>query len=140
MPRSASHAVRRALTYIKMGMPQPAGLEGERFEDGRPDDLSAYERARDRILAFFAMRAVARVFLVLAVFVFVAVLFFACIIVWAVFGLFIGMDNGWNETSPECLRLAALYNQTLGPQDIPRPPNASAHRTLRSHTQLRAHC
>jgi len=53
-------------------------------------------------------------------------------------GLFLGVPNGWGEFKQECLDLAAQYNQTLGPQSIPTPPNSewgwSQHSTVEDCT------
>ena len=104
-------------------MPMPVAL-ADVLMTASPRDASCLERQRDRILAFFAQPCVVKTTLFIAVLVAVNVVVFGLIIVWAVLGLFLGVPNGWGEFKQECLDLAAQYNQTLGPQSIPTPPNS----------------
>ena len=103
-------ALGRALTYMKVGMPKP-NLTGI-ADSGQPSDATCYERARDRVLAWFSRREVARVFLVLAVLMMLAIIGFGLLIVWVCLGLFLGVDTGsWSVMDEGCLNLAATYNQ-----------------------------
>jgi hypothetical protein len=67
---------------------------------------------------------VASIFIFLALCVLVTIVFWGLMIAWSIIGLYLKFDNGWTQMSQECLELAASYNQTLSPKDIPRPPEA----------------
>jgi len=124
--RALEGAWLRAFRYMKLGVPIADTTDfHEVFAIPAPSNATCLERARDLILEFFSNKSVAKVCIFLALCVFVAIAFWGAILVWAMVGLFLSVDNGWAEISEECLRLAASYNQTLGPKDIPEPPDAS---------------
>jgi hypothetical protein len=89
-----------------------------------PANATFLERCRDHTLAFFCRPLVASIFIFLALCVLVTIVFWGLMIAWSIIGLYLKFDNGWTQMSQECLELAASYNQTLSPKDIPRPPEA----------------
>ena len=89
-----------------------------------PRNATCLEKCRDHTLAFFCRPLVASIFIFFAQFVFVLIGCWGVVIVWSIFGLYFNRDNGGTQMSLECLELAASYNQTLRPQDVPRPPGA----------------
>jgi len=109
---------------VKFGMPQPSFGEDEYPDSHTPDDASRYELVRDRILEFFARRNVNRVLLMLAVMCGACIVFWVFVIAWAFLGLFLGVENSGHQMYPECIELAASFNQTLGALSIPKPPGA----------------
>jgi hypothetical protein len=115
-------ALERALTYMKVAMPQPGNLQLV----GRPSDASRYERLRDAVLTWFARPDVSRVFLALAIVTFLNVVAWGLVYCWACLGLFFRVDNGWATTDTGCRLLAAQFNQTLSPGDVPVPPGTDS--------------
>jgi hypothetical protein len=89
-----------------------------------PRNATCLEKCRDHTLAFFCHPLVASIFIFLALCVLVTIVFWGLMIAWSIIGLYLKFDNGWTQMSQECLELAASYNQTLSPKDIPRPPEA----------------
>ena len=108
------------------GMPMPAAIAAAHDSVGMwPSDANCFERTRDRILWLFALKSARRLFIALSLLVCVLVVVAGLIITWAVLGLFLGVDNGWNEFSDECIEFARRYNHSLTPMYIPKPPGAS---------------
>ena len=105
---------------------------------GTPADASHLERFRDSILWAFAHKRVARLFMALSLLVMVSVVAWGLVIVWAVLGLFLGVQNGWHEYLPECVALAERFNQTLSPMYIPKPPGAQWGWGAAAATELHA--
>jgi hypothetical protein len=91
------------------------------------DEISrgCVERARDSVLRFFAHPSVSSILFICFVCVMLGVVGWGLVIVYSVFGLFLGIDNGWNAYSEACVALASQWNQTLSPTYIPKPPNAA---------------
>lgn len=73
--------------------------------------LRCLDRRDVRVLLFFANLVVA-----------FGLVTWGCVLVYSLLGLFLSVNNGWNEYYPECVALAELYNQTLTPKYIPEPP------------------
>lgn len=108
---------------VPLAGPVPEGLYSVLKQEA-VHDATRLERARDLVLHIFARPKVARLFLILAVIVALLVVAWGLVIAWAVLGLFLRVDNGWNNYSDECVALARQYNQTLAPDYIPKPPGA----------------
>ena len=82
------------------------------------------ERLRDAVLRFFAHPSVSFIFFFCFVAVMLCVVGWGFVILYSVLGLFLGVDNGWNEYAPRCVELARAYNQSLSAQYVPKPPGA----------------
>ena len=120
-PRQA--APRQAAPMQPMpGMPMPSVVSSDFVW---PSDATAFERARDRTLWLFGHRYARRTFVSLALITCVLVVVTGLIIAYAVLGLYLGVDNGWNHFHPSCVTLAERYNHSLSPLYIPKPPGAS---------------
>ena len=104
------------------GMPMPSAVSSDFVW---PEDATAFERMRDRILWLFAHRSARRIFVSLALLTCVLVVVTGLIIAYAVLGLYLGVDNGWNHFHESCVTLARQYNHSLSPLYIPKPPGAS---------------
>ena len=105
------------------GMPVPSGLTVV-LALKPPDDANPFERLRDEVLWLFAHPRVHRLFLTLSVCVCLAVVLNGLLTGWSVLGLYLGVENGMGIYFPECVALAQLFNQSLHPLYIPKPPNA----------------
>ena len=85
------------------------------------------------MLRAFAHPRVAYIFYFFALLVALLVVGWGLLVVWAMLGLFLRVDNGWNEHKAECVALAQLYNQTLTPDYIPKPPDAEWGWSMHRH-------
>ena len=116
----------RAFRYLKVGVPVENTTDTrETVSLPPPIDATCLERSRDHVLEWFCNPTVAKIFIVLALCVICILSFWGAVIAWSFLGLFLGVDNGWGAMSQLCLELAASYNTTLQPKDIPRPPDAT---------------
>jgi hypothetical protein len=115
----------RAFRYLKVAVPVADTTDtAVNLSTRAPANATFLERCRDHTLAFFCRPLVASIFIFLALCVLVTIVFWGLMIAWSIIGLYLKFDNGWTQMSQECLELAASYNQTLSPKDIPRPPEA----------------
>ena len=112
--KALDERLQKAATDIRAqpGMPMPSGLESV-LTSAAPADASCCERLRDRVLWCFAHPCAQRIFLTLSLLTCVLVVVTGLVIVFTIFGLFLNVENGWQEYRAECITLAMHWNQTL---------------------------
>jgi hypothetical protein len=75
------------------------------------EPVKRFERRRDAVLRCLAHPDVAFVTRLINLVIVVLIILFGLLIAWSMLGLFLGIDNSWNDYFPECVEWARLYNQ-----------------------------
>lgn len=103
-------------------MPVPGSYRAI-FDGGAPEDATWLETVRDWVLGIFVHPTMNGIFLYVALVVVLCIVSNGLIIAYTILGLFLNVDNGWDEVAPTCIACAAQKNLTLTNMMVPECPN-----------------
>ena len=105
-------------TITALASPVPDALQ--HFVEGDlPADATLLEQLRDVILGAYIQPLARRIFLGVATTAIILCIVSASLLGYATMGIYLGIDNGWNEFDEECKACANALAIELSPRDVP---------------------